>query len=97
MATTIPVGALNWASKALCVGKTEIFFGVTRERPQVRQKREAVAIKICNQCVVKEQCRQFARENSELGVWGAETEDERYFAGFLKDPDVARRNKKKRH
>ena len=41
------------------------------------------------------QCRQYARENSELGVWGGETEDERYNAGFLKDANVSRRNKQR--
>jgi WhiB family redox-sensing transcriptional regulator len=95
MATTISVGDLKWASKAQCIGNTEIFFGVTREKTHIRRMREAAAIAICNQCSVMAECRQFARDNSELGVWGAETEDERYAAGFLLDPDVARRNRRK--
>jgi WhiB family redox-sensing transcriptional regulator len=95
VASSIQQGALSWADGALCVGKTEIFFGQLKEKPTVRARRERQAIAICEQCPAIYKCRQFARENSELGVWGGETEDERFRAGFLRNPDVSRRNKQK--
>lgn len=95
MATSIQEGDLSWASTAACVGKTELFFGQLKEKPTIRARREKEAIAICETCPAIYKCRQFARENSELGVWGGETEDERFRAGFLKNPDVVRRNKQK--
>lgn len=37
---------------------------------------------ICNTCPVILDCRAYARANPEYGVWGGETEDERYEQGF---------------
>lgn len=95
MATSINEGDLSWADNAACTGKTELFFGQLKEKPTIRIRREREAITICETCPVIYKCRQFARENGELGVWGGETEDERFRAGFLKNPDVVRRNKQK--
>ena len=95
MTTSITQGQLGWADRALCSGLTEMFFGESKEKPHVRKAREQAAIAVCVTCPVMLQCRQFARENKELGVWGGETEDERYFGGFLNDPDVSRRNKQR--
>lgn len=95
MTTSITQGDLAWADKAECVGLTEMFFGELKEKPHIRKTREQAAITICKTCPVMLQCRQFARENRELGVWGGETEDERYYGGFLNDPDVSRRNKQR--
>jgi WhiB family redox-sensing transcriptional regulator len=95
VATTIQEGDLAWVDRAMCSGLTELFFGELKEKPHIRKAREQKAIAICKTCPVMYQCRQFARENKELGVWGGETEDERYFGGFLNDPDVSRRNKQR--
>lgn len=95
MTTEIKQGDLDWADLAECSGLTELFFGDPGEKPQTRKVREDKAVAICKTCPVMYQCRQFARENRELGVWGGETEDERYFGGFLKDPDVVRRHKER--
>ena len=86
-------GDTAWAAAGECKGLTELFFGNSKEKVRARSRREAAAVAVCKRCPVMLQCRQFARENRELGVWGGETEDERYFAGFLKNPDVVRRNK----
>jgi hypothetical protein len=47
------------------------------------------------------ECRQYARENDELGIWGGETEDQRYRLGYLNDPFMRRkyrdRDKRKRN
>ena len=93
MATTISIEDLSWASDGLCQGLSEMFFGQLGEKSHIRQQREAAAVAICKVCPVLYDCRQFARANRELGIWGGETEDERYFGGFLNDPDVSRRNK----
>lgn len=95
MSTTIKQGELAWANRAACKGLTEMFFGELKEKPRIRQARERAAIAVCKTCPVMLQCRNFARENKELGVWGGETEDDRYRGGFLNDPDVSRRNKQR--
>lgn len=95
MATVVQQGDLAWASRARCNGLTEMFFGEPKEKPHIRKAREQAAVALCKTCPVMLQCRQFARENKELGVWGGETEDERYHGGFLNDPDVSRRNKQR--
>lgn len=86
---------IKWVEQAKCKGQTDLFFGKMKEKSWIRAKREAAAISICGSCAVMYQCRQYARENHELGVWGGETEDERYSGGFLKDPNVSRRNKQR--
>lgn len=95
MATKISYDSLDWFGEAKCKGKSETFFGQIGEATRIRREREATAIAICQSCDAIYKCRQFARENSELGVWGGETEDQRFAAGFLKDPNVSRRNKAK--
>ena len=95
MTTKISYDALDWFGEAKCKGRAELFFGQIGEATRIRREREAIAIAICQSCTAIYKCRQFARENSELGVWGGETEDQRFDAGFLKDPNVVRRNKAK--
>ena len=95
MSTTIKQGDLAWVDHAECSGLTEMFFGQLGEKPHIRKAREQSAIAVCKTCPVMYQCRQFARENRELGIWGGETEDERYYGGFLNDPEVSRRNKQR--
>jgi len=71
---------IAWMDKASCKGLTHIFFGKYAERPQATAKREAKAKSICNQCPVFKECRQYARDNLELGYWAGENEYDRYLA-----------------
>lgn len=73
----------DWMSEAICKGKTSLFFMPSKELIRHRLKREAAAKVICNQCPVMLKCRSYAREANELGLWGGETEEERYYAGYL--------------
>ena len=72
----------EWREHAACRGRLELFFGKVAERPQARARREAKANRLCDVCVVRRPCRQFARENREYGFWGGENEEDRYLAGF---------------
>ena len=55
-------------------------------------RREARARVICEGCVEVMRCREFARDNRELGFWGAESEAERASAGFAPTtPIIGRR------
>lgn len=84
---------LEWLSQASCKGKTDTFFGPYNEKVSSRRTRERDAKRICEKCPVMYQCRQYARENGELGVWGGEGEEERFNAGFSTDPFIRRRMK----
>ena len=67
-----------------CTGKQYLFYGKYAERPETRVRREAKAKKVCFACPQMNTCRDYARSNNEVfGVWGGETEIERYNAGFL--------------
>jgi hypothetical protein len=67
-----------------CTGKQYLFYGKHAERPETRVRREVKAKGVCLTCSQIETCRNYARSNSEVfGVWGGETEIERYNAGFL--------------
>jgi len=71
-----------WMAKAACKGLTTVFFPPSAERPQARERREALARSVCASCQVVATCREFARTNHEYGFWGGESEDERHAAGF---------------
>lgn len=73
---------LRWMDRGACRGMTYLFFPLTAERPQARERREAQARSVCASCAVQVQCREFAREHHEYGLWGGESEDERHEAGF---------------
>ncbi len=77
----VPRG-IDWQEFAACTGHLELFFGKVAERPQARLRREAKARKFCDTCVVRQPCRQFARENHDYGFWGGENEEERHLAGY---------------
>ena len=78
--------------KGACNGKGEFFFAPFAERPEARVRREARARVICEGCVEVMRCREFARDNRELGFWGAESEAERASAGFAPTtPIIGRR------
>jgi WhiB family redox-sensing transcriptional regulator len=72
----------EWQEYAACSGRLELFFGKVAERPQARERREVKARKLCDTCVVRQPCRQFARDNHEYGFWGGENEEERHLAGY---------------
>ena len=73
---------VDWQEYAACKGRLELFFGKVAERPQMRARREEKARKLCDTCVVRLACRQFARDNREYGFWGGENEEERHLAGY---------------
>jgi WhiB family redox-sensing transcriptional regulator len=72
----------DWMRQAACKGLTHLFFPSPAERPQSRERREATAREVCDSCVVRSACREFARDQHEYGFWGGESEDERHAAGF---------------
>jgi WhiB family redox-sensing transcriptional regulator len=73
---------IDWTQFANCKGKTKYFFAPVAERPQARARREAKARTLCDACVVRETCREYARQHREYGLWGGESEEERHLAGF---------------
>jgi WhiB family redox-sensing transcriptional regulator len=72
----------RWMGDAACKGLTNLFFPAPAERPQARDRREAMARSVCGSCRVNDQCRIYARDNHEYGFWGGESEDERHTAGY---------------
>ncbi|MFT3854658.1 MAG: WhiB family transcriptional regulator [Ilumatobacteraceae bacterium] len=68
--------------EAACKGLTHLFFALPAERPQARDRREALASRVCASCVVQSICQSYARTNHEYGFWGGESEDERHAAGY---------------
>ena len=72
----------DWTTKAACRGLTSLFFPPSAERPQARERREALARTVCDSCLVESSCRSYARSNHEYGFWGGESEDERHAAGY---------------
>jgi len=68
--------------KGACKGLTSVFFPPSAERPQARERREALARTVCAGCSVMIECRDYARDNHEYGFWGGESEDERHGAGY---------------
>jgi WhiB family transcriptional regulator, redox-sensing transcriptional regulator len=71
-----------WMSRGACKGLTSVFFPPSAERPQARERREALARTVCAGCSVMIECRDYARDNHEYGFWGGESEDERHGAGY---------------
>ena len=92
-----PIGDIDWTQFANCKGKTHLFFAPKAERPQARARREAKARSLCDKCVVKDTCRDFARVNHEYGLWGGESEEERHLAGYTIAAPVGLRSAKYRH
>lgn len=89
---------LSWFSEAMCRGKSELFYEPSKkETSPERRKRERAAVAICNSCPVQKKCRQYGRDNEELGIWGGETETERWSAGYLREHRIfkSKRNLRK--
>ena len=74
-----------------------MFFAPKAERPQARARREAKARSLCDVCIVRDTCRDYARVNHEYGLWGAESEEERHLAGFTIAAPVGLRSAKYRN
>ena len=72
----------TWMRDAACKGLSHLFFPAPAERPQARERREALARTVCTECDVNLVCQDFARRNHEYGFWGGESEDERHAAGY---------------
>ncbi len=84
--------AVVWMRGGLCRGESGLFFAPFAERPEGRVRREAQARDLCRLCPSADPCREHARENRELGFWGAESEAERATAGFAPTtPIIGRR------
>ncbi|OGL22599.1 hypothetical protein A2707_04770 [Candidatus Saccharibacteria bacterium RIFCSPHIGHO2_01_FULL_45_15] len=68
-----------WMEDASCRDRdSSEFFHPDGERGNSRKRRIKAAKEICSRCVVIDQCRQYAMDNSEpYGVWGGLSEDER--------------------
>ena len=82
----------EWMPHGACRGQSELFFAPFAERPEARARREAKARAICVNCPVVGPCRDYARDNRELGFWGGESEAERASAGYAPTtPIIGRR------
>lgn len=62
----------RWARRAACSGRSALFFGYALERDEQRLEREVQALRLCAECPVRIVCRDHARSNRELGIWGGE-------------------------
>jgi WhiB family redox-sensing transcriptional regulator len=62
---------LAWRERAACAGKQDLFF--SDHMGSLVKKAKA----ICEQCQVLEECRAYALSNTEYGVWGGMTANER--------------------
>lgn len=75
---------LSWRDQAKCVGMGDLFYPPpSSENSKMRTKRERSAIAVCKTCPVMLQCRNYARSHDELGIWGGETEKERWLGGYI--------------
>jgi WhiB family redox-sensing transcriptional regulator len=77
----------GWMKQSACTGKTDLFFIKDRgkENASQRRVRERTALDICSRCHVILECRQYARDNNEQGIWGGETDEQRWQAGYLRN------------
>lgn len=62
---------IRWKDQAACIGKQEFFY--TDYRQTLVQQAKA----ICSQCPVRAQCLAHALANTEVGIWGGYTANER--------------------
>ena len=70
-----------WHRHAACVGyPPEIFFGFRNERPNKKDRREAVARAVCEGCPARPGCAEAGRDEP-FGIWAGTTAEERGFDG----------------
>jgi len=62
---------IRWKDRAACNGKQELFFS-DHKQTVVQQ-----AKLVCGECPVRAQCLAYALENTEIGIWGGYTANER--------------------
>ena len=74
-----PVVDYSWQSQAACiVANGELFLGPDEERPRDRVRREALALRVCRGCPVRDACLAHAlRVPERHGVWGGTTPEQR--------------------
>jgi WhiB family redox-sensing transcriptional regulator len=67
----------EWRTAGSCLAADpELFFPITSAAMAPEQVAEA--LRICGRCQVREQCLEFAMDNSEThGIWGGTTPEER--------------------
>ena len=67
----------DWRAEAKCLGSNpDIFFPMGKTGEPLAQAQAAK--RVCEACLVRNPCLQFALEtNQETGVWGGTTEEER--------------------
>jgi hypothetical protein len=83
---------LSWHKDAACKGQRNLFFGPYNERTSAKIRREYEAKKICKDCPSLTQCRDYARSHVEFGIWGGETEEDRFRQGYpIGDPLIRRK------
>lgn len=84
---------MDWVDHCACKGRTELFFSPARgtENTKQRRMREKIAMSLCHSCPVMLECREHARSKGEQGIWGGETDEDRWKAGYMRNnPAVAR-------
>ena len=74
---------VEWMTHAECKGMTHLFYEPHNEQESARIRREELARAICKVCPVAIECKEFARRNSEYGIWGDELEIERWRKGYI--------------
>lgn len=62
--------------RGACWGQSDLFFPVENRTAETRAQIKA-AKAICEGCVLKDPCLEYALENEDFGIWGGLTEDER--------------------
>lgn len=74
-----PVVDYTWQAQAACIDlSTDLFLGPVEERVVDRLRREAIALRICAACPVRDPCLTHALAVPEHhGVWGATTPEQR--------------------
>lgn len=93
----ILVQKIKFVGERMCANKVDVFYAIQKERPQRRVKREQMAKDICLSCANSDACREYARANREsFGVWGGETEYERFMAGFSENNPFRRQQRESR-
>lgn len=70
----------GWQEQGACrQADPDLFFHPYGERDPSRSRRDAAAVAVCEHCPVMAQCLAYAHATAQpYGVWGGETEDERW-------------------
>lgn len=67
--------------RVACASCPELFFPGYNERPTAKAVRVSAAKAVCAECPKASACREYARVNKLDGIWGGETDQERYEVG----------------